>query len=85
VPRVQIDKVFAEKKNDRDVEEATMPKKVPLESEGFNPFGELIGLNFVKCETGYSQCVLEENEKLLNPHRVLHGGVIYSMADTGIE
>ena len=61
-----------------------MPKEVPLESEGFNPFGELIGLNFVKCERGYSQCVLEVNEKLLNPHKVLHGGVIYSMADTGM-
>ena len=84
MPRVQIDRIFAEKKNGRDVEEATMPKKVPLKSEGFNPFGELIGLNFVKCETGYSQCVLEVSEKLLNPHRVLHGGVIYSMADTGM-
>lgn len=61
-----------------------MPKIFPLNSEGFNPFGELIGLNFSKCEKGYSQCVLEVNEKLLNPHRVLHGGVIYSMADTGM-
>jgi len=61
-----------------------MPKKLPLKSEGFNPFGELIGLNFSKCEKGYSQCVLEVNEKLLNPHKVLHGGVIYSMADTGM-
>jgi acyl-CoA thioesterase len=61
-----------------------MPKKLPLKSEGFNPFGELIGLNFSKCEKGYSQCVLEVNEKLLNPNKVLHGGVIYSMADTGM-
>lgn len=61
-----------------------MPKKFPLKSEGFNPFGELIGLNFSKCEKEYSQCNLEVNEKLLNPHKVLHGGVIYSMADTGM-
>jgi len=61
-----------------------MPKKVPLNSQGFNPFGELIGLNFIKWERGYSQCILEVNEKLLNPHKVLHGGVIYSMADTGM-
>ena len=84
MPRVQIDRVFAKKKHGRDVEEVPMPKKVPLESEGFNPFGELIGLDFVKCERGYSQCVLEVNERLLNPHKVLHGGVIYSMADTGM-
>jgi len=61
-----------------------MPKKFPLKSKGFNPFGELIGLDFHKCEKGYSKCILEVNEKLLNPHKVLHGGVIYSMADTGM-
>ena len=61
-----------------------MPKKFPLQEEGFNPFCELIGLQFSKCEKGYSQCVLEVNEKLFNPHKVLHGGIIYSMADTGM-
>lgn len=61
-----------------------MPKNFPLNSEGFNPFGELIGLNFSKCEKGYSQCILEVNEKLFNPNRVLHGGIVYSMADTGM-
>ncbi|MFQ5925594.1 MAG: PaaI family thioesterase [Dehalococcoidia bacterium] len=61
-----------------------MSKKFPLKSEGFHPFGELIGLNFSRCKKGYSHCVLEVNEKLLNPYKVLHGGVIYSMADTGM-
>ena len=61
-----------------------MPKKFPLKSKGFHPFGELIGLTFTGYERGYSKCVLEVNEKLLNPHKVLHGGVIYTMADTGM-
>ncbi len=61
-----------------------MPKKFPLKSEGFNPFGELIGLNFSECKKGYSRCALEVNDKLLNPHKVLHGGVVYSLADTGM-
>ncbi|MFX1320471.1 MAG: PaaI family thioesterase [Promethearchaeota archaeon] len=61
-----------------------MPKTFPLNIKGFNPFGDLIGLNFTQFEKGYSQCVLEANEKLFNPHKVLHGGVIYSMADTGM-
>jgi acyl-CoA thioesterase len=61
-----------------------MPKKIPIKSDGFNPFGELIGLAFTKLENGYSQCVLEVNEKLLNPHKVLHGGVTYAMADSGM-
>ncbi len=68
----------------RDSEEITMPKEIALRSKGFNPFGDLIGLNFVNCADGYSQCILEVNHQLLNPHKVLHGGVIYSMADTGM-
>ena len=61
-----------------------MPKKFPLESGPFNPFGALIGLNFSECKNGYSRCTLEVNEKLFNPHKVLHGGVVYSLADTGM-
>ena len=61
-----------------------MPKHFDFQSEEFHPFGELIGLRFTGYEKGSSQCVLEVNEKLLNPHKVLHGGVMYSMADTGM-
>ena len=61
-----------------------LPKKFPLVSKGFNPFGDLIGLNFTKYEKEFCQCVLKVKEHLLNPHKVLHGGVIYSMADTGM-
>jgi len=61
-----------------------MPKEFPLESQGFNPFGELIGLSFSLCEKGFSRCALQVTDSLLNPHRVLHGGVVYSLADTGM-
>jgi len=61
-----------------------MPKEFPLESRGFNPFGELIGLNFSQVENGYSRCALQVSDRLLNPNGVLHGGVIYSLADTGM-
>jgi acyl-CoA thioesterase len=61
-----------------------MPKKVPTESEGFNPFGDLIGVGFTECENGHSRCVLEATGRLYNPQRVLHGGVAYTMADTGM-
>ena len=56
----------------------------PLESKEFNPFGALIGLNFTKAENGKSECVIKANETLFNPHKVVHGGVVYSMADTGM-
>jgi acyl-CoA thioesterase len=61
-----------------------MAKAFPLKSKGFHPFGELIGLEFTKCEGGFSRGVLEVDERHLNPHQVVHGGVIYSMADTGM-
>ena len=62
----------------------SMSKNVPLNSKGFHPFGDLIGLKFTKLEKGYSQCTLEVVDKLFNPHKVIHGGVLYSMADTGM-
>lgn len=61
-----------------------MSKKTPLNTKGFHPFGDLIGLEFTKIEKGYSQCTLDVVDKLLNPHKVVHGGVLYSMADTGM-
>jgi len=61
-----------------------MPKKVPQNIEGFDLFGDYIGLTFTKWEKGYSRCVLEVTEKLLNPHRTLHGGATYTMADSGM-
>jgi acyl-CoA thioesterase len=61
-----------------------MPKEFPLESPGFNPFGELIGLSFLQLENGHSRCSLQVADRLLNPNRALHGGVIYSLADTGM-
>ena len=61
-----------------------MSKEFPINVKGFHPFGDLIGFQFTKMRKGYSQCVLKVDKKLFNPHGVLHGGVLYSMADTGM-
>jgi len=61
-----------------------MRKEIPADMSGFNPFGDLIGLQFLKCEGGQSRCTLEVEQRLLNPHGAVHGGVLYSMADTGM-
>ncbi len=61
-----------------------MRKEIPAGMSGFNPFGDLIGLQFLKCEGGQSRCTLEVEQRLLNPHGAVHGGVLYSMADTGM-
>ncbi len=61
-----------------------MTKYLPLDSKDFNPFCDRIGLRFTRIKKGYSQCVVEVNKEMFNPHKVLHGGVIYTMADTGM-
>jgi acyl-CoA thioesterase len=49
-----------------------------------HPFADLIGLKVDKQEPGKSVCSLVVVEELLNPHKVVHGGVLYALADTGM-
>ena len=49
-----------------------------------HPFADLIGLKVEEQKEGYSKCLIEVDEHLLNPHQVVHGAVIYSLADTGM-
>jgi len=49
-----------------------------------NPYAELIGLRFKSSGEGRSRCALPVTGQLLNPHGVLHGGAVYTMADTGM-
>lgn len=61
-----------------------MGKINPLQSKGFHPYGDLIGLTFTELKQGYSKGTLNVDPKLMNPHGFLHGGVMYAMADTGM-
>ena len=61
-----------------------MSQTAPSTDEGHNPFGELLGLEFASIEGGHSRCSLDIREDLFNPYGVVHGGVIYSLADTGM-
>ncbi len=61
-----------------------MPIDETPKTKSFNPFGDLLGLTFSKMDDGYSECWLEVNEDHLNPYGMLHGGVIYTLADTGM-
>ncbi|WP_322797161.1 PaaI family thioesterase [Tepidiforma sp.] len=47
-------------------------------------FQLLVGLEMTERGEGSSRCELEVGEKHLNPHGVVHGGVLYTMADTGM-
>lgn len=61
-----------------------MTEKVSHPSKGAHPFCDMIGLEFTQIEKGFSQCRIRVHDQLLNPHRVVHGGVIYTMTDTGM-
>jgi len=49
-----------------------------------HPFADLIGLTVESVKNGTSHCRLQSDEKCFNPHGVLHGAVIYALADTGM-
>jgi uncharacterized protein (TIGR00369 family) len=57
-----------------------------MAKESLPPMGFqlLVGLEVTAREDGLSRCRLEVGEQHLNPHGVVHGGVVYSLADTGM-
>jgi acyl-CoA thioesterase len=60
-----------------------MPKG-SIMGKGFSPFRDMVGVTFTKAEGGYSHCVLEVDKKLLNPAGIVHGGALYTLADSGM-
>lgn len=49
-----------------------------------HPFAELIALRTDEARAGHSRVSLEVTPEHLNPHRVVHGAVLYALADTGM-
>ena len=50
----------------------------------YHPYADLIGLKVDEQKKGHSICSLESEKNLFNPHNVIHGAVIFSLADTGM-
>lgn len=49
-----------------------------------HPFAELIELRVQESRPGASTLSLNVRSQHLNPHRVVHGAVLYALADTGM-
>lgn len=49
-----------------------------------NPFAELIDLRVEERSAGSSTLSLAVSSQHLNPHGVVHGAVLYALADTGM-
>lgn len=51
---------------------------------GFSPFVDWLGIRFSALGDGQSRCALQVGENMMNSGGILHGGVVYSLADTGM-
>ena len=49
-----------------------------------HPFADLIGLSVTQQSPGSSRCALTLRAEHLNPHGVVHGAVVFALADTGM-
>jgi acyl-CoA thioesterase len=49
-----------------------------------HPFAELIDLRIEESRAGFSKLSLEVSDDHLNPNNVVHGAVVYALADTGM-
>jgi acyl-CoA thioesterase len=61
-----------------------MSQKKSATSKPTNRFCDLIGLHFTAMEKGFCRTELMITDSHLNPYGTLHGGVVYSLADTGM-
>ena len=52
--------------------------------ELLHPYAELIGFDVTNQQAGSSCLKILVRDELLNPNGVVHGGVLYSLADTGM-
>ena len=49
-----------------------------------HPFADRIGLTVTQVQPGNSRCALALTPEHLNPHGVVHGAVVFALADTGM-
>ena len=61
-----------------------MPKIKSTTPKPANRFCDLIGLQFTEMEKGFCRTELTVTDTHLNPYGSLHGGVVYTLADTGM-
>lgn len=53
----------------------------PSSDPGVGPFADLLGVHRTAMEDGRSRFELQVRSEHLNPHGLVHGGVVYALAD----
>lgn len=49
-----------------------------------HPFADLLAIHIEEQQAGFSRLSLSVSQDHLNPHQVVHGAVLYALADTGM-
>jgi acyl-CoA thioesterase len=55
-----------------------------MQAKGFSPFRDLVGVTYSEVRDGYSRGTLEVSGDVLNAAGSVHGGAIYTLADSGM-
>lgn len=61
-----------------------MSEPSPLNQPGFNPFADLIGFRFTRCENGECSAEIDVRRDHFHPGGVVHGGVAFALADSAM-
>ena len=48
------------------------------------PFADLLGFSVTSRGNGSSECEIQLQQEHMNPHGIAHGGVVFSIVDTGM-
>ena len=59
-----------------------MQEKLMGEIKRRDKFIELIGIKIIEADEGYCKAELKVNDRHLNPLGTVHGGCLYTLADT---
>ncbi|WP_420316499.1 hydroxyphenylacetyl-CoA thioesterase PaaI [Ekhidna sp.] len=60
----------------------TKPEKIVLEMMANDSFSQWLGVDVLEVREGYAQIKMTVRAEMLNGHRVAHGGISFSLADS---
>lgn len=60
----------------------TMPEKIVAAMMAEDTFSQWLGIEILEVKEGYCKIKMKVREEMLNGHRVMHGGISFSLADS---
>ncbi len=59
-----------------------MPEKIVAAMMAEDTFSQWLGIEILEVKEGYCKIKMKVREEMLNGHRVMHGGISFSLADS---